>query len=412
MRILRVLPICALTLDATLACASSPILDPIFADTFESCRGDPGCWQTVKPAQHDPAWNDARCNDGTPASYEFRPSPTGSDDWVILFQGGGSCDDLTLSCAERGTALTTTTPAADGSWTPITHGGILNTSPDVNPDFHLANLVHFNYCSSDHWSGATAELRANSGTPQCADDDGTCGWQFSGRINASADLASLMRDHGLGDDGTARILFVGTSAGAIGLVANAEAMASALPNARAAGRLHFVVDGGFALEGWDEPNHPIGGSTLTSVDEVADLNRAFWRANFETYCESDRIPQGLDPALCTFGDVYYPYLTSVTDGLGLDVLIQNSTLDAVATSRLHLTDPQDPAREAWRCAMTAALQQVPWLFSSGDVYHTLSVSNTMFDAGPTGGTTYRDLVAAFHNGEPPERVVFDNPPCP
>lgn len=412
MRILRFLSTCAFALEATSALSASPILDPVFADTFESCRGDPACWQTVKPAQHDPAWNDARCNDGTPASYDLRPSPTGSQDWVILFEGGGSCDDLTLFCSGRGTALTTTTAPADGSWTYISHRGILNPDPNANPDFHLANLVHFNYCSSDQWSGATSALRATTGTPQCPIDDGSCGWQFSGRIAAWADLQSLLRDHGLRDDGASRVLFVGTSAGAFGLVANAQAIADALPNARAAGRLHFVIDGGFALDGWDQPDHPIGDSTLTSVDEVADRNRAFWRANFETYCEADRIQHGLDPALCTFGTVYYPYLTSGTHGLGLDVLIQNSTLDAVATTRLDLTDPQDPAREAWRCAMTDALLDAPWLFSSGDVYHTLSVNDSSFDSGPPGGPTYREVVADFWNGEPPERVVFDNPPCP
>lgn len=56
--------------------AASPPIDPIFADDFDSCAGDPNCWQTVKPAQHDPAWFDARCNDGSPAAYEWRPSPT------------------------------------------------------------------------------------------------------------------------------------------------------------------------------------------------------------------------------------------------------------------------------------------------------------------------------------------------
>jgi len=87
------------------ALGASPPIDPIFADAFDSCRGDPSCWLTIKPAQVDAvAWFDARCNDGTPASYELRPSPTGSHDWVILFEGGGSCDDATLICADRGTS--------------------------------------------------------------------------------------------------------------------------------------------------------------------------------------------------------------------------------------------------------------------------------------------------------------------
>src|SRR5262249_33489937 len=152
-----------------------------------------------------------------------------------------------------------------------------------------------------------------------------------------------------------------------------------------ADRLRWLVDGAFALADWDVPGHPIGASSLTAVDIVAAQNRVFWRSNYETFCERDRSANGLDPSLCTFGPIYYPYLTSTTNGLGLRVLVQNSTLDLVATTRLDLLDTNDPAREQWRCAMTAALTAAPWLFSSGDVYHTLTSGNATFDSGPPGG---------------------------
>ena len=95
----------------------------------------------------------------------------------------------------------------------------------------------------------------------------------------------------------------------------------------------------------------------------------------------------------------------------MKMLIQNSTLDLVATTRLDLLDTSDPAREQWRCAMTAALTVAPWLFSSGDVYHTLSPNNSTFDTGPAGGPTYRDVVGEFWNDAAPVREVYDNPPC-
>ncbi len=85
------LPSTALTLTLGLpsAPASAPA-DGVFADGFESCQGQPGCWLTVKPAQVDAQWAAARCNDGTPAGYELRPSPTGSHDWVVLFEGAAA----------------------------------------------------------------------------------------------------------------------------------------------------------------------------------------------------------------------------------------------------------------------------------------------------------------------------------
>lgn len=396
---------------ATLAEAESPPIDPIFADAFDSCSGDPTCWLTVKPAQHDVAWFDARCNDGSPSAYELRPSPVGSAEWVILFQGGAHCEDLTEFCSQRSVGLTTTSRNPDGSWTAIEHSGILSPSAIANPDFFNANLVQFDYCSSDDFTGATAELRKTTANPQCAQDDGTCGWQFSGRLSVAAAIASLKRDHGLVDDGSQRVLFVGTSAGGTGVVANTEALVDALPATHAQSGIKVLVDGAFALQDWDVPGHPIGASTITSVDVVAAQERAFWRGEFETYCERDRTANGLDPTLCPFGPIWFPYLTSASNGLGLDVMIQNSTLDAIATTRLDLLDPSDPAREQWRCDMTAALTVAPWLFSSGDVYHTLSNGNDTFVTGPPGGPTYRDVVGDFWSGTTPVRVVYDNPPC-
>lgn len=377
----------------------------------EPCTpGELDCWQTIKPAEVDTRWSDARCNDGTPAGYEFRPSPTGSNEWVILFEGGGSCDDLTLSCAQRGARLTTTSPVGNGLWTQFTRGGVFNPRDDVNPDFHAANLVQLHYCSSDQWSGATSRRRITSATPQCTNED-DCGWYFSGRANARRAIESLRRDHGLRDDGSQRVLFVGTSAGGFGLAANAEAMTTLLPNTHAADGLRFVLDGAFVLDGWNVPRHYIGDSNVTSADKVALQNWRFWRAAYDTFCEDKLDALGLHPSLCTFLSVDHAYLTSsMPDGLGLKVLVQNSTLDSVATTRLSLTVLNDPARKAWRCAMTQALSAVPWLFSSGEVYHTLTATNR-FNAGPDG-STYRDLLGEFWHDAAPRQIIVGNPSCP
>ncbi|HSX59588.1 MAG TPA: pectin acetylesterase-family hydrolase [Tahibacter sp.] len=373
----------------------------------EPCTpGELDCWLTVKPAEIDGRWTDARCNDGTPAGYAFRPSPSGSNAWVILFEGGGSCDDLTLSCAQRGERLTTTSPVGNGEWTRATRGGVLNPRDDVNPDFHAANMVQLHYCSSDQWTGATSRRRITSATPQCTDEGG-CGWYFSGRANAQAAIESLRRDHGLRDDGSQRVLFVGTSAGGFGLAANAQAMTTLLPATHAADGLRFVLDGAFALDGWNVPGHYIGNSEVTSADKVALQNWKFWRASFDTFCEGEIERH---PSLCTFLSIDYAYLTSPTEGLGLKVLLQNSTLDSVAIARLKLEQPDDPAREAWRCAMTEALDAAPWLFSSGVSYHTLTATNR-FNAG-TDGNRYRDLLGEFWRDETPRRIVLGNPPCP
>ena len=42
----------------------------------------------------------AVCNDGTPAIYMWKKSPTNSTRWTVFLAGGGSCYDE-ASCAER-----------------------------------------------------------------------------------------------------------------------------------------------------------------------------------------------------------------------------------------------------------------------------------------------------------------------
>ncbi|MBL8300458.1 MAG: hypothetical protein JNN30_19140 [Rhodanobacteraceae bacterium] len=382
------------------------------ATQLEPCTpGELDCWQTVKPALVDTRWADARCNDGTPGGYDFRPSPTRSNEWVILFEGGGSCDDLTLSCAQRSTNLTTTSIAGNGQWTRAAREGVLNPRANVNPDFHSANMVQLHYCSSDQWSGATSQRRITSATPQCT-NEADCGWFFSGRANARRAIESLRRDHGLRDDGSQRVLFVGTSAGGFGLAANAEAMTALLPNTYAADGLRFVLDGAFVLDGWNVPRHYIGDSNVTSADKVALQNWRFWRAAYETFCEEKISAAGRHPSLCTFLSIDYTYLTArPPNGLGLAVLVQNSTLDYAAIKRLHLTLTNDPARQVWRCEMTEALSAAPWLFSSGEVYHTLTASNRFLAGSPDSGT-YRDLLGEFWHGAAPRRIVLNNPPCP
>lgn len=396
------------------------------------CTSGANCWQTIKPAEVDPRWSNARCNDGTPGSYQFRPSPVKSKDWVIVYEGGNACDDLTSLCSTRlanDKERTTTSIQSNNSWGKITHGGILSHKVENNPDFYNANLVLVDYCSSDFWSGASNWRRKNSATPNCFENDSSCGWYFSGRYNSSATIESLKQHHGLIDDGSQRVIFVGSSAGGFGLASNAESIKNLLPSTFASDGLRFVFDGSYLLNGWDEAGHKIGSSLITSMDYVAAQNRIFWRAQYETFCERDRMAQGLDYKLCLFASVHYPYLVSKANGLGLKVLIQNSTLDSVALKTLALTSTTDSARERWRCAMTNSLKKADWLFSSGEVYHTLVAKNSAtsssssssssgtlttndlgFKAGPTGNTL-REVISRFWQNKPAQQVVYNNPAC-
>ena len=55
--------------------------------------------------------------------------------------------------------LRTTLPEADGTLQAVPWGGFQGNDATENPDFHDANHVFGNYCSSDLWTGATAARR-------------------------------------------------------------------------------------------------------------------------------------------------------------------------------------------------------------------------------------------------------------
>src|SRR5215813_14794807 len=107
------------TRGAVVACAD---LGATWARGTATCRGDCSGYdvstctraapltnrERVRPADRDPRWAAARCNDGTPFSFQVRLSQSGSQTWVIGLEGGGSCDDSRSDCATQPPPLTTT----------------------------------------------------------------------------------------------------------------------------------------------------------------------------------------------------------------------------------------------------------------------------------------------------------------
>lgn len=105
---------------------------------------------------------DALCNDGTGAVMYFRPFSDAGDRnrWVIQLQGGGGCGSGD-ACAKRWcmidtnfsmTQMTSSVAPTSG----IDGKGIMDRRP-LNP-IGSWNQVFIRYCSSDSWSGASADV--------------------------------------------------------------------------------------------------------------------------------------------------------------------------------------------------------------------------------------------------------------
>lgn len=182
----------------------------------------------------------ARCNDGTSATFYFRPgtTATGRERWAIQLQGGGGCNTPD-SCAARwcsiGTNFGTTHMSsmqapADG----IRADGILDDAAGLGNPMATWNHVFIRYCSSDNWSGTTGPVVVDSHHPVTG---AAVQFQieFNGRAIIDAVLKMLRRDgtgvltyrFGSGGvlpdlDSAKAVVFAGASAGGGGVANNAD----------------------------------------------------------------------------------------------------------------------------------------------------------------------------------------------
>jgi hypothetical protein len=369
--------------------------------------------EMVKPALRDAArWADARCNDGTPFGFRVQLSATSSQmaKWVIQLQGGGFCDDTSQMCSQRSSNLTTTPSYADRDPAPIREGGeggIFRHDAGLNPTFYDANWVLANYCSSDGWSGATNVRRPSSGNPQQ-------GWYFSGHLNVRALIETLKNRYGLNDaNPQTQVLFTGSSAGGMGVQANAELVAQLLPQTAAAGRLKLVNDGGL-ITNFDNPNYRPGSASVPNTVLVG-MVYDFWAAEHLSACVAAQAAASLPAGLCFMGTVNYPFITAPPpSGLGLPMLVQYSSIDSYAVDLHHIdyADPVDlPALEQFRQVSLQSFEGMDWVFSGGESppYHTvLTLDQYYYQLGPLG-SKFREVLTRFWQGSPAEQVIFGNP---
>ncbi len=371
---------------------------------YDGVRLPPNAGELVIPAQRDPArWGDARCNDGTPYAFVVQPSPSNSPVWVIYLQGGQLCDDTSFSCAERDRNLTTALPGSDGSAVPMIPHDLLSRDASANPTFHDANFAYGHYCTSDLWSGNSAAPRPNSASAS--------GWYFTGRIDLRAMVEVLQARYRLDDSNPAtQVLFAGSSAGGVGVIVNADTVASLLPNAAADQRLRLLVDGGYFPE-FDDPSYHLG-DVPASLPDIFSGAYDFWGSSLNPLCEQAQIAAGDRPSLCFFGAPSYPYLTAPPpDGLGLPYLVAEASIDADFFSVMNIrwrSRADHAAVELWRSTAIQGFDGVSWLFSAGDQpYHILLPGNGWLK--DDNGVTLRDLITSFWDGGTPQRLLWGNP---
>lgn len=209
--------------------------------------------------------NLAVCNDNSTYNYYHRPGVgSGSNQWVIYFDGGHWCTDLN-SCNTR---YSSSPGLMSSNFQPSTlyHGsGITSPNQNTNPYWFGANHVFMNYCTSDVYRGDVA-------TPR---------WQFRGKRCVAATIKSLLATKNL--KAATDILLVGSSAGGPGVTSNAGDIYSLITAAGGAPK-HFKLysDGGWFI---DLPEFN-GGNGATYQSDAKAL-QSYNGVTFDSQCTSN-----------------------------------------------------------------------------------------------------------------------------
>jgi len=224
---------------------------------------------------------DARCNDGTPGGYIFRPGTgLGTQRWVVNFTHYRFCE-TNADCAAHPNNLVSTKGLKSGISTGEALTGILSPDPTANPDFYDANAVQVLYCSSDIYTGDKAPVKTPFDKANAAET-----WYFKGRAIAEAALQDLLVRQGMSS--ATELMLTGDSSGAYGLFLDANDLLPLVPSGI---RTVIAPDGGFLqdLGGYD-PNAVATGYVSTArptpIESLWGIGHAFWGGRGDRLCDA------------------------------------------------------------------------------------------------------------------------------
>lgn len=97
----------------------------------------------------------AVCLDGSAPAYHLaRGFGSGANNWLVHFEGGGWCGNVTTCLERKRTRLGSSKEMA----TRIAFSGILSGAPEYNPDFYNWNKVKVRYCDGSSFTGDVDEV--------------------------------------------------------------------------------------------------------------------------------------------------------------------------------------------------------------------------------------------------------------
>jgi hypothetical protein len=360
-----------------------PLLLCLLAATFILVNLEPKTYQAVTPANDTPAREQmqrfvignaterqAVCNDGSPATYYYRPgTDADADNWIIYLEGLGYCAD-DQGCLERVRKEAHRTSSLNYPDT-LSPKGILSILPEENPDFSNYNHVYIKYCSSDYWSG---DLTRDLGSQTIHFK----GKKILGAVVEDLQTKSISVEHNL--NSAEQIIFAGSAAGAVGVSLNLDSLATSLPKAEVTG----IIDGAWFPE------------LTTFAGSAAGFDYAnmfsYWNSQVDTSCAANN---KASPWECLSVPYGYGYLKN-------PAFVYVDQTDETLLEQLGVTNEKDSLQAIFidlvRSSIRDSVKSLSGVFAPDSGSHTALVSDRFTDL-EIDGQNYQATLSNWYFGK-------------
>ncbi len=346
----------------------------------------------------------AACNDGSPAVFLFRKGfGVAASRWVIYIDGGGQCYSQ-QTCIQRqlthSESFLSSVPYSTGAATFTPIKGILSPNPSLNPDFYDANQVQISYCSSDFWMGEKDGNTAMT-SAQILGSKNVKNWYFDGHGIIQAVIQTLQQSYGLNN--ATDVLFAGGSAGAVGVLMNADFVSGLLPVTT---RFAALPDSGYSMSSYPDYDPATGGDEpLPTTDQtVLKDGQSLWASigDFDCAYASQQANSGANSLSCD-----YPDVLAQNGTYRIPLFIRSSYMDSTILSTYGVSQPVTPREQPYVTNFDDAMEQSLystnlWLsvFGLNSTVHTMIKNSAFTDGSDTfpneAGTTLAAAVGTWY----------------
>jgi len=306
------------------------------------------------------SYQEALCNDGSPALYYIPGVHRGSNVFIYL-EGGGSCTDIE-SCNKRCQGKDEKLCSSRGYEETLYWDdpfGPFSEVQEKNPAFHDWFKVYVPYCSSDQHAG----MREASNE--------TADLYFYGR-NIVASVVDDLYSEGLIGNAGQKVVLIGASAGGAGVARNCDFVSDRLRDLGSQSSVSCVMDGADFEPYWM--------TTQCDLINWEFETSKFWNAQEDTSCRADLGPEVPE---CSAFSMFWSYIES-------PFMIVSSEADPVV--HFCSDNPEDNSEGSygreWREGMVDLAFQV---IDSGRTDIGIFLANCPFHVGTQDQEVYQEM---------------------